>query len=239
MNTSTKIILGVVFVFLFSGIVPLVSHAYAQIQTFKIVKVIDSQTFVTDIRGKNETVQLLGIQTPDSTQCFGKAATDKLKALVNGKSVILVNDNTVGNRDSSHNLIRYVYLPDSKRTFINGEMIKQGYAKSDGENSKLLNHLNWLESYAKAHSAGLWIVCPTPVVQAKVYTPVVYTAPINTYIPPTAVPVDSGNSTSTVQQSAPANACAGATAICSDGTCSYSAHHQGTCSHHGGVAQWL
>ncbi len=29
------------------------------------------------------------------------------------------------------------------------------------------------------------------------------------------------------------------TARCADGTFSYSAHHQGTCSHHGGVAQWL
>ncbi|MEU5596666.1 DUF3761 domain-containing protein [Streptomyces sp. NPDC020298] len=30
----------------------------------------------------------------------------------------------------------------------------------------------------------------------------------------------------------------GATALCNDGTLSYSAHHQGTCSHHHGVAQW-
>jgi hypothetical protein len=30
----------------------------------------------------------------------------------------------------------------------------------------------------------------------------------------------------------------GPTALCVDGTVSYSAHHQGTCSHHGGVAQW-
>lgn len=30
----------------------------------------------------------------------------------------------------------------------------------------------------------------------------------------------------------------GATARCADGTYSYSAHRQGTCSHHGGVAQW-
>lgn len=29
------------------------------------------------------------------------------------------------------------------------------------------------------------------------------------------------------------------TARCADGTLSYSAHHQGTCSHHGGVAEWL
>ncbi len=32
---------------------------------------------------------------------------------------------------------------------------------------------------------------------------------------------------------------AGATAQCSDGTYSFSQHRSGTCSHHGGVAQWL
>lgn len=32
---------------------------------------------------------------------------------------------------------------------------------------------------------------------------------------------------------------AGATAVCEDGTYSFSQHHQGTCSHHGGVARWL
>ncbi len=31
----------------------------------------------------------------------------------------------------------------------------------------------------------------------------------------------------------------GATALCHDGTYSYSKHHSGTCSHHGGVAKWL
>jgi serine/threonine-protein kinase len=32
---------------------------------------------------------------------------------------------------------------------------------------------------------------------------------------------------------------AGATAICNDGTYSYSQHRRGTCSHHGGVRVWL
>src|SRR5574344_1754020 len=31
----------------------------------------------------------------------------------------------------------------------------------------------------------------------------------------------------------------GATAICQDGTYSFSRSHSGTCSHHGGVATWL
>ncbi|HEV2283794.1 MAG TPA: DUF3761 domain-containing protein [bacterium] len=30
----------------------------------------------------------------------------------------------------------------------------------------------------------------------------------------------------------------GPTALCNDGTYSYAAHHQGACSHHGGVAVW-
>jgi len=32
---------------------------------------------------------------------------------------------------------------------------------------------------------------------------------------------------------------AGATAKCQDGSYSFSRNHRGTCSHHGGVAQWL
>ena len=32
---------------------------------------------------------------------------------------------------------------------------------------------------------------------------------------------------------------AGASAQCGDGTYSFSMHHSGTCSHHGGVSQWL
>src|SRR6266567_3670174 len=46
----------------------------------------------------------------------------------------------------------------------------------------------------------------------------------------------------TYQQAQPAttNASipAGATAQCADGTYSFSLHHSGTCSHHGGVVQW-
>jgi hypothetical protein len=45
-----------------------------------------------------------------------------------------------------------------------------------------------------------------------------------------------------LSRSAPTGAAAtpsGATARCRDGSYSYSQHRQGTCSHHGGVAEWL
>jgi hypothetical protein len=38
---------------------------------------------------------------------------------------------------------------------------------------------------------------------------------------------------------APSAPPSGATALCRDGTYSYSKHHSGTCSYHGGVAKWL
>jgi hypothetical protein len=46
-------------------------------------------------------------------------------------------------------------------------------------------------------------------------------APRATQPPATTVPADGGP-----------------TALCNDGTYSYAAHHQGACSHHGGVAQF-
>lgn len=52
---------------------------------------------------------------------------------------------------------------------------------------------------------------------------------------------DAGRTTSEIATSPAALASAppGATARCRDGTYSYSKHHSGTCSHHGGVAVWL
>jgi hypothetical protein len=65
MNKNKKIILGLAYVFLYLGIGPFVSPAYAQVDTFKVVKVIDGETIAAAIRGKNETVKLLGINTPN------------------------------------------------------------------------------------------------------------------------------------------------------------------------------
>ena len=49
----------------------------------------------------------------------------------------------------------------------------------------------------------------------------------------------SGNQVHSPAYSTTNTAPAGATALCNDGTYSFSQHRSGTCSHHGGVAQWL
>jgi hypothetical protein len=68
-------------------------------------------------------------------------------------------------------------------------------------------------------------LAPTPVPTPYVAPATPYVAPVTPYVPP-------------VVTQAPYNPYAGATAICSDGTLSFSAHRSGTCSHHGGVAEW-
>jgi endonuclease YncB( thermonuclease family) len=152
----------------------LVPHVFAYTETemdkkgvFKVVSVTDGDTIKVSIRGKVETVRLLGIDTPETVdprkpvQCFGKAASDKMKSFVNGKYVRLVNDKSQGDRDIYKRLLRYVYLADSKATFINGEMVKQGYAFSYRQYPTIfLNKFNAWEKYAREHNLGLWNSCP-------------------------------------------------------------------------------
>lgn len=144
---------------------------------FKVLRIVDGDTIVVDVRGNKETVRLLGIDTPETVdprkpvQCFGKAASAKMKSFVQGKSVILVDDRTQGNRDVYRRLLRYVYLPDSVWTFVNGEMVKQGYAFSYRQYpTRMLEKFNLLEKYAREHNLGLWSACPISVTPA-VYIP--------------------------------------------------------------------
>ncbi len=74
---------------------------------------------------------------------------------------------------------------------------------------------DWATAYAKY--AGTTVVYPT---QAP---PPVYTPPAPVYTAPAPAPPPAG----------------GPTAVCNDGSYSYSQTHSGTCSHHGGVARWL
>jgi micrococcal nuclease len=139
-----------------------------------VYKVVDGDTIKVKINGKAETVRLLGIDTPETVdprkpvQCFGKAASDKMKDLVLNKQVILENDPIEGDRDKYKRLLRYVYLNNSSKTFINGEMVKQGYAFSFRDYpTTLTDKFNLYEKYARENNLGLWGSCtlsPTPTI---------------------------------------------------------------------------
>ncbi len=71
-----------------------------------------------------ERVRLIGIDTPEKGEMFYEEAKAKLKELIESKEVRLEKD--VSEKDRYGRLLRYVYVED---TFVNLEMVRQGYAK--------------------------------------------------------------------------------------------------------------
>jgi uncharacterized protein DUF3761 len=72
---------------------------------------------------------------------------------------------------------------------------------------------------------------------SQTFSPAITNAPAETF---TALPTRTPIPTSTPVPELPTlNPLQGITAICNDGSYSYSQHRQGTCSHHGGVKEWI
>jgi len=127
---------------------------------YRVVRVVDGDTFDIDFRGKTERVRLLAIDTPESVdprkpvQCFSKEATKKLEELSLNKYVRLVYDKAQGDRDKYQRFLRYAY--DGK-LFINREMVVKGYAFSyKSYPTKYLKEFNKLEANARDKNLGLW-----------------------------------------------------------------------------------
>jgi micrococcal nuclease len=106
--------------------------ASSEAKFYPVIRVVDGDTLVVDIDGKNKTVRLIGINSPEvndprkPVECFGHEASNKAKETLTGKKVRLEVDLTQGDRDKYGRLLRYVFLEDG--TNFNQLMIEQGYA---------------------------------------------------------------------------------------------------------------
>lgn len=129
---------------------------------YEVVKVVDGDTLTVKIDGKNETLRLIGINTPETVdprkpvQCFGKEASNKAKELLNGKKVRLESDSTQDDRDKYDRLLRYVILEDG--TNFNKMMIREGYAHEYTYNNpyKYWTDFKDAEREARTNQRGLW-----------------------------------------------------------------------------------
>ncbi|MBI2613319.1 MAG: thermonuclease family protein [Candidatus Levybacteria bacterium] len=139
-----------------------------------VTKVIDGDTIQVDIYGKNETLRLIGIDTPETVdprkpvQCFGKEASAKAKSLLSNKSVRLEADPTQGERDKYQRLLRYVFLEDG--TNFNKLMISEGYAHEYTYNTPYKYQLEFKQAQkdAEMNKLGLWAdnACSTSTPQS-------------------------------------------------------------------------
>lgn len=129
----------------------------------KVTKIVDGDTIKVNLNGKEETVRLIGIDTPEvvdprrPVQCFGRQASNKTKEVLNEKSVRLESDATQNNRDKYGRLLRYVILADG--TNFNKYMISEGFAY---EYTYKSNPYKYQEEFRKAQKearekgVGLW-----------------------------------------------------------------------------------
>lgn len=121
-----------------------------------VVHVGDGDSLIAEVAGVEQRVRLIGINAPESDECFGSEATDRLEALVLDRQVTLVPD--VENEDQYDRLLRYVYLED---TLINAELVIGGFAmaRSYEPNTAEQDTLRAAEEEARRAELGLWSTC--------------------------------------------------------------------------------
>jgi micrococcal nuclease len=133
--------------------------------SYTVLRVIDGDTIEVVMNGEKKTVRYIGINTPETVhpskpvECFGKEASEKNKALVEGKRVRLVKD--VSETDSYGRLLRYVYVDD---VFVNRELVAGGYANAYTypPDVAFAEEFRAAEVFARENKRGLWgDVCTT------------------------------------------------------------------------------
>lgn len=130
--------------------------------TYSVTKVIDGDTLVVEMNGKNVKIRLIGLDTPETVdprkpvQCFGKEASDKAKEMLSGKRVRIEQDASQGEYDKYGRLLAYVYLPDG--TLLNEYMIAEGYGHEYTYRLpyKYQKEFKAAQSRAQEEKKGLW-----------------------------------------------------------------------------------
>lgn len=130
-----------------------------------VVRVVDGDTIRVRVGTTQESVRLIGIDTPETVdprkavQCFGREASDRTKALLPvGTTVRLVAD--VEGRDRYKRMLRYVYR-DADGLFVNEALVRDGYARvyTYPPNVAHANDFVAAERDARANQRGLWSAC--------------------------------------------------------------------------------
>ena len=136
--------------------------------TYPVAKVIDGDTISIIKDGKTVTLRLVGLDTPEMVdprkpvQCFGKAASDKAKELLAGKTVRLEFDSSQGLLDKYGRTLAYVFLPPQPNVpaeiLFNEYMIAEGYAHEYTYNLpyKYQREFKAAEARAREEKKGLW-----------------------------------------------------------------------------------
>ena len=138
----------------------LINSDIDEIMLYKIVRIVDGDTLVAAKNGVEDTVRLIGIDTPelyvegkkvDDPQAI--SALEYAKVALTGRYVELELD--MDERDRYGRLLAYVWLYD---TMLNKLLLENGIARvaTYPPNVKYLDEFLILEKYAKEKKLGIW-----------------------------------------------------------------------------------
>jgi len=133
----------------------------AKDRTYNVTKVVDGDTIKIEYKGSEESVRLIGIDTPETVHpnepvgCFGEEASNKMKELVSGKNVRIMFDSSQGSQDKYGRLLLYIWVGE---TFVNKKMIEDGYAYEYTYSTPYIyqNDFKVAQEDAKSLEKGLW-----------------------------------------------------------------------------------
>lgn len=158
--------LAVLLVILVAAFLP--AHAGSASLPATVVRVVDGDTLVVRADGREETVRLIGVDTPETVhptigaQPGGPEASAFTKHLLPpGTRVTLELD--VQQRDRYGRLLAYVYLPDGR--MLNAELLRTGLAQllTIPPNVRYVDLFVRLQREAREAGRGLWEeVAPAP-----------------------------------------------------------------------------
>lgn len=130
-------------------------------KTYQVTEVVDGDTIKIQYEGTEESVRLIGIDTPETkdpskpVECFGEEASKELEKLVSGKKVKVMFDSSQGFVDKYGRLLLYIWVDD---IFVNKEMIEEGYAYEYTYSTPYLyqSEFKKAQNAAKSLRRGLW-----------------------------------------------------------------------------------
>jgi micrococcal nuclease len=129
-----------------------------------VVRVVDGDTVVARVDGREERVRYIGMDTPEDVkpgtpvQCYSRKAAAENRRLVEGRRVRLVQD--AESRDRYGRLLAYVYRA-SDGLFVNAELVRRGYARplTIPPNVAHRTQIARLARAARRAGRGLWSRC--------------------------------------------------------------------------------
>lgn len=128
----------------------------------RVTAVMDGDTIEVELHGSRQRVRYIGIDAPEYGQTCSAEATQRNRALVAGKMVVLQKD--VSETDRYGRLLRYVWVGNE---MVNASLVRSGFALAatfppDVKHQRLFGQL---EQQARQAGAGCWSLqaFPTPL----------------------------------------------------------------------------